>query len=85
MRPLRCCRRPATKSGGEKRAGRLTAESLLAPVINVTGAEATSYPMTPRSPGGALAWPGFDRRIPTVYKITESEIRIAACQHHYRT
>jgi hypothetical protein len=32
---------------GEKRAGRLAAEPLLAPVIRVTGAEATSYSMTP--------------------------------------
>ncbi len=39
-------------AGGEKRAGRLAAEPLLAPVIGVTGAEATSYSMTPRSPGG---------------------------------
>src|SRR6266511_3857783 len=44
-------------AGGEKRAGRLAAEPLLAPVIRVTGAEATSYSMTPRSPGGAPTGP----------------------------
>jgi hypothetical protein len=44
-------------AGAEKRAGRLGAEPLLAPVIRVTGAEATSYSMTPRSPGGAPTGP----------------------------
>jgi hypothetical protein len=53
-------------AGGEKRAARPAAEPLLAPVIRVTGAEATSYSMTPRSPGGGADRPGFDRRTPTV-------------------
>lgn len=53
-------------AGGEKRAGRLAAEPLLAPVIRVTGAEATSYSMTPRSPGGGADGPRIDRRTPTV-------------------
>jgi hypothetical protein len=44
-------------AGDEKRAGRLAAEPLLAPVIRVTRAEATSYSMTPRSPGGTPTGP----------------------------
>lgn len=66
-----CCvagRLAGGMAGGEKRAGRLAAEPLLAPMIRVTGAEATSYSMTPRSPGGPPTGPastGGPRRSPT--------------------